>query len=247
MNKTTKGYIVYKAALCFVVGLIVIIFDLKITSSMLIEEIHQVQDNVLVEAVVTHSVKTYEGKDSDGFIEREYDLTVEYKYNQTVYESIIHTSSEYDVGDEFEIHINPNNPQENRGINGGVGDFAGMLILFIPLLFFGIYMIHKGNSYRTSITKNAKVTVRVSRIGTENREDTDGRSWLEHCVYVDYEYNGKKYKNIYWYGAETKNKFRSTLEKELKQFPKKGETFQIYINPNKPNEILSKAPFRIVN
>lgn len=90
-NKTTKGYIVYKAALCFVVGLIVIIFDLKITSSMLIEEIHQVQDNVLVEAVVTHSVKTYEGKDSDGFIEREYDLTVEYKYNQTVYESIIHT------------------------------------------------------------------------------------------------------------------------------------------------------------
>lgn len=108
-------------------------------------------------------------------------------------------------------------------------------------------MIHKGNSYRTSITKNAKVTVRVSRIGTENREDTDGRSWLEHCVYVDYEYNGKKYKNIYWYGAETKNKFRSTLEKELKQFPKKGETFQVYINPNQPTEILSKAPFKIVN
>ena len=214
---------------------------------MLIKEIHRVQDNVLVEATVTRSVKTYEGKDRDGHTTRKYDLTVEYTYDNKVYESIIHTSHGYDIGDKFEIHINPNNPEENQGKNGGIFVFFAPLILFIPLLLFGIYMMRKGNIYRTSIIKNAKVTVCVSKIRTEKCEDTDGRGWFEHCVYVNYEYNGKKYKNIYWYGAETKNKFKSTLEKELDQFPKKGETFQIYINPNKPSEILSKAPFRIVN
>lgn len=247
MNKTTRGYIVYKAILCFVIGLIVIIFDLRLTSSMLIKEINIGRDNVTVESSVICSRLTYEGKDSDGNTTREYDYTVEYTYDYKTYESIIHTSSEYNVGEKLDIYINPNNPKENHGINGGIGDYIAIFIPFIPLLLIGVYMIRKANSYRAAIFKNTKVTARVSKIGTEICEDTDGRTWSEYCVYVDYEYNGKKHKNIYWYGAETKNKFKSRLEKELSQFPKKGETFEIYINPQKPNEILSKAPFRIVN
>lgn len=247
MIKTTKGYIVYKTALFFVIGAIVIIFDLNIAASMLIKEIHKVQDNVLVEAIVTRSVKTYEGQDIDGHTTREYDLTVEYNYDNEIYESIVQTSSKYDLGDRIRIHINPNNPNENKGIKSDIGDFIFLCVLFILILFFGIYIIRKGNAYRKAIIKNTIVTVCVSKIGTENCEDTDGRRWLEYCVYVDYEYNGKKYKNIYWYGAETKNKSNRRLEKELKQFPEKGEIFQIYINPNKPCEILSKAPFKIVN
>lgn len=247
MNKTSRGFIIYKAISCFIIGVLIILFGIKLVSPMIIKENNQSDERVMVEATVEHCMLWSEGKDIDGYKTENYKIMFSYEYEQKKYESSMFTTRKYNNEDKLEIYINPNNPQENYGFSSGNGNSAGTLIIFVPILLIGLFMFRKANSYRAAIFKNTKVTARVSKIGTENCEDTDGRTWLEHCVYVDYEYNGKKYKNIYWYGAETKNKFKSRLEKELSQFPKRGETFQIYINPQKPNEILSKAPFRIVN
>ena len=243
MNKTTRGFIIYKAISCFIIGLLIILFGIKLVSPLIMKDNNQSEERVMVEATVDHCMLWSEGKDIDGYKTENYKIMFSYEYEQKKYESSMFTTRKYDNEDKLEIYINPNNPQENYGFDSGNGSFIGALIFLV----IGLYMLCKANTYRMAFSKNAKVNARVSKIGTENCEDTDGRTWLEHCVYVDYEYNGKKYKNIYWYGAETKNKFKSRLEKELSQFPKRGETFQIYINPKKPNEILSKAPFRIVN
>jgi hypothetical protein len=109
----------------------------------------------------------------------------------------VHTTRKYNFGEKVKFYINPNNPQENYGFSSGSGNSFGTLIIFIPILMIGLFMFRKANSYGAAIFKNTKVTARVSKIGTETCEDTDGRTWLEHCVYVDYEYNGRKYKNIY--------------------------------------------------
>lgn len=246
MNKTTKGYLEYKSVLCFLIGLIVIIIDLSLTSKMLIKEISKVKNNVLVDATVLRCEKVHEFEHSDG--DTSHDLVVEYEYDSIVYESLIRKYSDWYIGEKIEIYINPNNPEENQGINDGIGDLVACVILVsIPFLLLGIYLIYRGNIYRIAITNDTKVTVTISTIEIEDCYDLDGRHWLEYCVYVNYEYNGEKYKNIYWYGAETKNKSHRRLQKELEQFPQKGETFQIYINHNNPSKILSKAPFRIVN
>ena len=238
LNKAIKNFIIYKAISYFILGLLMILIGVQ----KVWQATNQLDERVKVEATVEHCMLWSEGRDSDGYKTQDYKVSFSYEYEQKKYESSMITSEKYKYDDKLGIYINPHNPQENYGFDdGGVS-------IFEPILFvIGLYMLLKANTYRTALAKNAKVTARVSKIGTENCEDTDGRTWIEHCVYVDYEYNGKKYKNIYWYGAETKNKFTSRLLKELSQFPKRGETFQIYINPQKPNKILSKAPFRIIN
>ena len=132
--------------------------------------------------------------------------------------------------------------------NGEWVDFvAAIIILCVPILLLGVFMLYKANTCRIALSVNSSVLARVSKIRIEERCDTDGRTWDAHCVYINYNYCGTVYNNILWYEAETRNKLKKTLQKELSQFPKKGETFEVYVDPKKPNKVLSKAPFKIVN
>ena len=121
---------------------------------------------------------------------------------------------------------------------------SSVIILGICVLI-GIQLLRVAKEYEESISQNAIVMVSVSDITVEECEDLDSGTYYMHCVYVDYEYNGEEYKKIYWYGvSDTVTKPKSTLEKELSQFPEIGEEFQVYISPQKPNKILSGAPFK---
>lgn len=247
MDKTKRGSLIYKEVLCFLFGALIILGIIVLHVSVFVGEFNLRNESVTVEATVTGCSLISEHEDVDGRTVRKYDVRLSYEYDNKSYESVLHNSGKYDRGDLLKIHIDPQRPEENYGKNQGIFDFLWPFLISVPLSFFGVYLLRRGISYSTALCRNTNVTARVSELGTEDCEDSDGRSWIEYCVYVDYEYDGKKYEKIYWYGAQTKNKTVRRLTKELSRFPKKGETFQIYINPQKPNEVLSKAPFRIIN
>ena len=158
-----------------IIGSLVILFGIAMSYSTFMQEYRQVKNNTIVDAKVTGCVLTSETEDSDGTVNRYYDVMVNYTYDGKFYESVVHmVSSKPTVGESMSIHINPLNPRETHGVNGGMDDFvAPILLVDLPILLFGVFLLNKANTYRKALSSDSTITARVTKITKEEHSDSE--------------------------------------------------------------------------
>ena len=104
MNKTSRGFIIYKAISCFIIGVLIILFGIKLVSPMIIKENNQSDERVMVEATVEHCMLWSEGKDIDGYKTENYKIMFSYEYEQKKYESSMFTTRKYNNENIFDLN-----------------------------------------------------------------------------------------------------------------------------------------------
>ena len=100
MDKTTKGYIIYKAVFYFILGALIILGSIALPIPVFVNEFNLRKECVTVEATVTSSAPINPHDD-----ETAYKLRLSYEYDNKNYKTVIEKSSRRDDGDRLKIHI----------------------------------------------------------------------------------------------------------------------------------------------
>ncbi len=110
-------------------------------------------------------------------------------------------------------------------------------VMFLPIEFI---LLKNLCSLFGAVKSKSYVDAIVSEIKVEKcNGDECGSYYNAYRVFVDYTYQDKIYKNVFWYALDDDKTPVATV---IKNLPVKGQQIQILINPKKPHKILSGKP-----